>query len=175
MSQPEDKTAMTTRSDRKSNAEHKAQGTYRKDRHGHWDLPVKRPMMPYKLNPKSKEVWKKVCDVMEAAGTISKVDALALELLCDSIIIYRESHKALLKSGLIVGGSKGGGVPRQNPAATIRDASLKQILNLLKEFGMTPAARGQKPDTNASEEAKQKIFDILNPEGEDESSDRQTA
>jgi P27 family predicted phage terminase small subunit len=122
-------------------------------------------MMPYKLNAEAKKVWKKVCDVMETAGTISKVDFFALELMCDAIVMYRKAHAQLSKEGFMIeGNGRYGDYQKPHPAITVRNDAFKQILSILKEFGMTPAARGQRPNSDAgSDQAKKDLMAALNP------------
>jgi len=153
------------RSDAKSAAEHKAAGTYRKDRHKESDLPKERPMRPYKLHKESKKVWDKVVKVMDDANILSKVDALALEMLCDSIVVYRKAHKEIMDNGFtILSASKYGNVTKTNPANSVRNSALTEIVRILKEFGMTPGARGIKPSKGEAKTGVAKILSILNPE-----------
>ena len=153
-----------THPSRKSNEELKRTGGYRPDRHGSWDMPIKRPRKPNKMHVESKKVWEKVCDVMEAAGTISVLDELALTLLCDTMVIYKKAHDQVMDDGfLIQSTTRHGTMTKTHPATQIRDNAQTQILRILKEFGMTPAARGQKPSTEKGGEAATSILGLLNP------------
>lgn len=84
--------------------------------------------------------------MLEKAGIISEIDGLAIEMFVDSIAVYREANQAVLKDGFTVMGGRG--ATKANPAISARDTAWTQLHRLLREFGLTPKSRGQKPNTD---------------------------
>lgn len=150
--------------ERKSNEQHKKDGTYRKDRHGAFDLPPSIPKQPYGMSVEAKLEWDKLTPVLLKIGMITEADSLAVKLLCESIVLYNKAQKSVQDDGILIEShTKYGVVKKQNPSVPTINQTWTQIVTLLKQFGMTPQARGQKPDSSGEESQEPVVLSILTP------------
>jgi len=98
--------------------------------------------------------------MLEKAGVLSEIDGLAIEMFVDSIQVYRNANKEVLDNGFLVQGGRG--AQKANPAIAARDTAWTQLHRLLREFGLTPKSRGQKPNTDIPEE-EDPLLSVLSP------------
>lgn len=126
----------------KSIAEHKRHGTYRQDRHGNVDLPNEPPPMPGDIGPRAQVFWRQMIENAEFAGVLSRVDGPALRLMAESWEVYLDAQEELSRNGIVVTQvTQAGENSKANPAIVIRNQAWKQIIDGLRQFGMTPASR----------------------------------
>jgi len=129
-------------------------GTFRKDRvnkNAPNPAPV-RPKPSKSLNDKERKVWKDLAPMLYDLGVLTEMDVVAVTLLCRDIAMYQECIAILKKEGRVIKmiGSQGQIVRKVNPCYTIQRQLADSILQMLREFGMTPASRvkivvGEKP------------------------------
>lgn len=140
--------------------QHLAQGTFRRGRHAAATLPVEVPPMPPDLSPAAQACWNVVAEDLRFSGIVSRVDGKALRLLAESWALYLEAEDAIRKHGAVV---EGRGMLRPNPAIAVRATVTKEIMAILRQFGLTPQARGAVRVGAGSSEGgdKSKVADIL--------------
>lgn len=103
------------------------------------------PTMPPFMSQRAQGVWNELAPLLLELGTLTVVDGVALEALCNQIVYLREAQHSIDTEGILVTTQHG---PRKNPACNVANESLKQVRSLLGEFGLTPAARARIPSTN---------------------------
>jgi len=128
-------------------------GTLRPDRDK--DFPRATPRVgpaPRGLPPEARKLWKLYAARLEELGLASELDRPALERLCVLHGLLKGAEQEMLSFGFTVPDKKG--AVKRSPAATLYTQLLKEYRELLKAFGMTPAARqkmevvtgGEEPD-----------------------------
>jgi P27 family predicted phage terminase small subunit len=131
--------------------QHRADGTFRKDRHapavvlfpGQDDAaPAARVKLkpPKSLKGAALEWWKEHVPGLEQLGMLQQIDVSVLEMLAETYAIWKDALKALKKYPML----------RENQIAE-RDAKLSYH-KLAVEFGFTPTSRARlKVDTTKPE------------------------
>jgi len=118
-----------------------------------------RPLMPDTLSPEEKQIWKTTADLLEKRNVLTACDGDCLALYCQTFVAHRRELALLEKEGRIYRTSrinKSGleiFVMDKNPRVGVVSDLEKRLLNLLKEFGMTPRRRFISDDP--PEESKQ--------------------
>jgi P27 family predicted phage terminase small subunit len=102
--------------------------------------------MPDNLSPVARQQWITVCEQLERAGLLTQVDRDALALYCETFARYREALDHLSRESCVV--TSPNGYPIKNPWLTLAERAQDQMVALLREFGMTPAARSRVTVTN---------------------------
>lgn len=120
---------------KKSIAEHIANGTYRKDRHG--SLVVMQPAPPQSLrmlalNSDEKETLNYLRQIIP---NIQPSMAIHLSLLAHDLTLYMQAHSAVLESGIYVEDWKGNRV--LSPAFRARERLLRQVRTDLVSFSLS--------------------------------------
>lgn len=117
----------------------KRRGYFEPGRHTDFNLPIERPKMPSGLRENAKRAWNRIVNVLHECGVMTKMDFLAIQMLCETILIYEKANEDVRKNGIKITNSKGDQVA--NPAVKIRDDAMKGILGIARDYGMTPKAR----------------------------------
>jgi hypothetical protein len=116
---------------RKTASDHRAQGTFRKDRHADWGTikpPRGRPETPSELRGEALKEYNKMADAMESVGTLCVTDDAVLfqyAMLCADT---KELEKLARED------------PRYLRAVRGNRMAIRQYL---VELGMTPSSRGR--------------------------------
>ncbi len=128
---------------RKPTSHHKQTGYFRPSRHGNLALPVEIPPAPKDLSKTAKATWEVVTEQLLAAGLVSRIDLHALRLLCESMDLYLIATQEIRKHGVTILQEMTSGAQKRvvNPAIRVRSDAWRQVVILLKQFGMSPAAR----------------------------------
>jgi P27 family predicted phage terminase small subunit len=115
-----------------------------------------RPSAPSHLSDKARETWGYVTGLLDRMGVLSEVDAVALEMLCESYADYLAAKAELKAFGsdyyttLTALGDK---MHRAHPAVAQKNDADRRIRAWLSEFGMTPSARSRvKADGEGTED-----------------------
>ena len=120
-------------------------GTFRKDRvNKNAPNPALVCPKPSKsLNDKERKVWNELAPILYDVGVLTEMDVVAMTFLCRDIAMYQECIAIVKKEGRIIEmvGSQGQIVRKVNPWHTIQRQLADSILQMLREFGMTPASR----------------------------------
>jgi len=103
---------------------------------------------PEWLPEPAKAVWRELAWKLRKAKVLTVLDVPALEKACVAIATYRAATLACGMEFLIAGKAKDGAAAlpagkAMNPWLIIQSMSFKQAMVLLREFGMTPAARSR--------------------------------
>lgn len=106
-----------------------------------------RPKPPAILDKEAKLHWAEVVELVEEAGTLSRLDRDALTLYCSLWSTWREAEREMVKP---TGNCPAGRVIRSNngyfqtsPWYTIAVQALKDMRPFLDAFGLTPKARAK--------------------------------
>lgn len=127
---------------KKPAATHKRNGTFREDRHGGAQLPVKLPAPPRDMTKEAKKHWRAIGKQLERAGYVSEIDSVALRGLCEFFERYLQAKSHIDEHGLTVTHYfKDGQKEVANPSVAIAKESWGEVVKLLKQFGMTPSSR----------------------------------
>ena len=120
-------------------------GTFRKDRvNKNSPNPALVCPKPSKsLNDKERKVWNELAPMLYDVGVLTEMDVVALTLLCRDIAMYQDCVSIVKKEGRVIEmvGSQGQIVRKVNPCYTIQRQLTNDVLQKLREFGMTPASR----------------------------------
>jgi P27 family predicted phage terminase small subunit len=100
-----------------------------------------KPAAPKHLDKVAKDQWKKVADLVEQAGLLSRLDVFALEQYVSLYATWREASEMVKKLGLVTKAPNGWQL--KNPWYDIVVQSLKDMKYYLDKFGLTPAARAK--------------------------------
>lgn len=139
---------------------HEDNGTYRDDRHGGPSLPCIVPLMPPDMEPAAQAAWGQITQKLLLAGLVAELDQHAVRLLCESWATYLEARGLCRSEGLTLKSTKetkngNHETTIVNPAYRIAAESWKQVVVLLKQFGMTPSSRTGIDFTSAKEGTKE--------------------
>ena len=100
--------------------------------------------MPSWLDAKAKAAWKAIVPELEELGVLSRCDGVSLQLLCEAFAEWKNAKQMLAKSNRVRPMYNPDGSLKYlqtNPYVAIAKASGDELLRLLREFGLTPAAR----------------------------------
>lgn len=100
-----------------------------------------RPDKPGWLSPEASKEWDYILPIIEDMGILGQADGHALAMYCTSYARWKEAERTLQQEGHTV--ATGSGSLKPHPAWRIAQESFKQMTALLKEFGLTPAARAR--------------------------------
>ena len=104
---------------------------------------------PKTITGEAAAAWKRFAGLLP---TVTEADAPALQLLAETWAERAEAQEQIKKQGQIV--KMPNGWPGPNPYLPIRTKADQQITRLLREFGLTPAARAKIKITEESEAAE---------------------
>jgi P27 family predicted phage terminase small subunit len=109
------------------------------------------PKCPVHLKGKAKEAWETFATQLTECHIAGDLDAVALELLCTSYALFIEASQLVVELGPVwmeKGTSK---IPKivYSPHWAVKNREWKNILSMLREFGMTPSSRSGVTKTSA--------------------------
>lgn len=98
---------------------------------------------PSYFNDFEKQCWGELAEKFKNSRVLSVMDAWALELLIESYAEWREHKEYLDSNGYTVeeGSERAGWKTRADPRCELKQKAHQRIVNLLLQFGWTPAAR----------------------------------
>lgn len=126
-----------------------------------------RPAAPGDLSPAEREIWESVANELEQRGTLTRGDGPAIELYARTYVSCQSERAALAKEGYVVvvqklDKHKDMIVCRAaNPRARIVADLERRVLALLRQLGMTPAARTARQATMPEKENPQAALNEL--------------
>lgn len=135
----------------------KREGTYRGDRHSGPEPEIMPPEKPAGLQGVSGEFWELVSPAIKQMGVYTEADQQSLKLLCEAYQNYSECKEQIESDGrFITRVTKSGESLVEHPAGRAMSRHLKEILYLMRKFGMTPSDRtglhvGDKEDKQESD------------------------
>lgn len=113
------------------------------------------PAVPTLLK-KDKEataLWRRVCAQLVQVKMLDEVNIDLIEIYVTETMIYRQAMDDVQNTGLLVPDDKG--ILRANPARKMASDCMKNIVQIAREFGLTPSTR-QKIITNVAHVAAKK-------------------
>ncbi len=105
-----------------------------------------RPSAPAHVSDKARETWGMVAALLDDMGVLTKVDVLAVEMLCEAYADYLAARQELATIGsnyYETVNAQGGTMFRAHPAVAVVQDADRRIRGWLAEFGMTPSARSR--------------------------------
>ena len=126
--------------------------------------PVKLPKPPAYLQSEARKEWKRTGAKLAALGLMTTIDATAFAAYCECYARWLDAIQGLRKFGLVVqtpttvihnpDGSlvEKAGKFMMNPFLRVVRETHDQMVVMLREFGMTPAARSRVHAQTAEEE-----------------------
>ena len=124
----------------KTIAEHKAEGTYRADRHGGLDLPVSVPEPGRHLSDRATEIYQEYAGRLVALGVVSELDGIVLTEAATIADELEQCRRELAESnGLVIKGSTGTMIA--NPLCVINNQLRGTLYKYLTQLGLTPRSR----------------------------------
>lgn len=99
------------------------------------------------LTPAARLVWDELAPVLRKQRLLTVVDIDALAAGCAELAMYRALHQRLEVDNLVIASTPAAlnGAPAKgehiNPWLIVQGMSLKKAMGILRDFGMTPAAR----------------------------------
>ena len=110
---------------------------------------------PAVLQGHALQVWNDTVIELKSAGIGTRVEANALSCYCQAIADFHAAQLEIDKHGLVIITERGA---VKNPACTIKNGAMAQVLKFAVQFGLTPASRGRVAFTAPAE---QNPFDLL--------------
>jgi P27 family predicted phage terminase small subunit len=102
---------------------------------------VRLPSAPRWLGKEAKREWRRLAKGLVELGMLTELDAVALGMLCESLVQYREAAEVVAEEGMLARSDKGN--LYQHPAVGIMNSVRSDVLRWAREFGMTPSARSR--------------------------------
>ena len=96
---------------------------------------------PQALSKDARRIWRRVAPELQACGILTNIDVMALQMLCTQWQLWESSMEKCQRLGMVV--LDANGVPHKNPYFDIANRAADKVVQLLREFGMTPAARSR--------------------------------
>ena len=97
------------------------------------------PRAPSWMSLAAKRQWRRVAKPLHECGLLTKIDGLALAMLCETYAQFIEARLEVEKRGPWFFSEDG--KPYVNPAVWVMNKARGEIKGWLREFGMTPSAR----------------------------------
>jgi P27 family predicted phage terminase small subunit len=116
---------------------------------------VKAPECPPHLNDIAKGQWARLVPVLLSMRVLTEADEIALGNLCGAYATLIEAQNQMAKTGILYK-TKSGHI-QQSPLLSIINAQLNIVNSLLREFGMTPAARTRVAAVEEDEKPKNRF------------------
>lgn len=101
------------------------------------DFPRQAPQKPEGLSPDAAEMWDKIVAQMVGVGLLKPLDAMALEVACETFARWRDAVRKRREHGQL--GKNSQGVVTA-PWVGIEERASKEFRAWCAEFGITPAA-----------------------------------
>lgn len=105
-----------------------------------------KPVAPPNLPQEAAILWRELVKLLDSMGVLANSDRRALEMLCRAYADYLRAQGEIDKHGLLVehfNDRTGLVTLKRNPGVDIANAAHANMVRLLIEFGLTPAARGK--------------------------------
>jgi len=103
--------------------------------------------MPAYLSKEARKEWKRVLPLLEARGSVTEADAMALTVYCEAVSRYVAALKSLEQKGQTIStvvldsNGQAHSSAKPNPSLKIAETCERTIRAFLREFGLTPATR----------------------------------
>jgi len=109
---------------------------------------VEIPDCPDYIQGEARDQWHLIGPPLESAGVLTKLDAVSLAMLANSIARWVRAEEMVRKTGEVLKSADGGFY--QNPYLSVSNRAWEQMNKMLVEFGMTPSSRSRVTVANKS-------------------------
>jgi len=109
--------------------------------------------VPDHLNENEAAIWQEFAPRLKAVGLLTEADIVSFEVLVYAVVSWREAKDELADSNLTKITAATGNT-KKNPLVAIELERRKAVLDMLREFGMTPSSRTRVIVTEAGEASK---------------------
>jgi P27 family predicted phage terminase small subunit len=92
---------------------------------------------PDHLSDVSREAWRHVVGLLDAAGNLDRTDPMLVEMYATNVAMLRDAQKALEESGAVVEGRWG---PLTNPACGVVNMASMRLKAIINDLGLCPAS-----------------------------------
>lgn len=101
------------------------------------------PDPPEHMTERQVAIWNRFSKEMKSAGVLTKLDAVAYEMLCRAYVAATEAAEKVAEFGPIWMDKGDSKIPKfaYSPYWAVQNREEKKLLALLTEFGMTPSSR----------------------------------
>lgn len=99
------------------------------------------PAAPRWLGEEARAEWRRVARRLWEVGLLTEVDVDALAVYCETFAAWKRAEAVVRSKGEVVRTSNGNLI--QNPYLAIANRAKRDALLMMREFGMTPAARSR--------------------------------
>jgi len=99
-----------------------------------------KPRAPKWLTKEAKKMWDSLSSKLHACGLLTSIDGLALALLCENYATWRDAKDLVDVEGYFCRSDSGN--LYQHPAVGAMNTAQKNLVGLMREFGLTPSSRG---------------------------------
>ena len=119
------------------------------------------PECPDHIKGEARKEWYRICAELKKLDLITKIDRAALAVYCQAWERWVDAENQIRAKGVIVlvGDNK---YPQQSPYLAVANKAMKQMMDALTEFGMTPSSRSRisvsAPDDNRKEKTRDFIL-----------------
>lgn len=96
---------------------------------------------PDHLSPVARAEFARMVVLLDASGVLSKADAGALSLYCETYAEWLEAKASIKANGLLI--ESADGAKKANPMIAVASQCKLLCVRLLKEFGFTPSSRSR--------------------------------
>ena len=130
---------------RKSARLHKLQGTYRKDRHGPAVAGTshapqgKMPSCPTWLHAEAKREWRRLAPKLYELGLLTELDRSSFAIYCECWAEVWALTRAIDENGFTQTTKRAAARPQ--PEVAMRDKAMRRLVDIGKNFGLTPQTR----------------------------------
>lgn len=117
------------------------------------------PPRPAFVTGLAKKEWEKLAGVLAGMGLLSELDGMLFSALCIEFARYAEANRELKKEDLALTNDRGN--KYSNPLVAISSTSLRLVLTLAREFGLSPAARARIVVNDGGEQEEEDLAKLL--------------
>lgn len=115
------------------------------------------PSAPRWLGEEARREWRRLARGLWEVGLLTAVDVDALAIYCETFALWRAEEALLRVEGTVIETTNGNMV--QNPRLGNVNRAKLDLLRLMREFGLTPAARARV--VVDAREAEMSLADVL--------------
>lgn len=99
---------------------------------------------PEHVDDETRALWERLAPALAKVGTLTREDALALEMLCAAYSDYRRAVAMIAEAGEVYETEgQGGAMLRAHPAVGMRNDAWRRVIAAAAEFGLTPSSRSR--------------------------------
>lgn len=109
-------------------------------------------------DPALSDLWDEVVPEFAAAGLLSKVDALQLELTLRHVVVARDAYRVVVDEGVIVKDAAIAGGVKKHPAEAVLRSESEMAQRGLQQMGGSFVSRARTPSVKADADGDDNPF-----------------